>query len=218
MESQTDQNAAARQKMVAEQLERRGIRDPRVLAAMAKVRRDLFVPAEEQEAAYADRALSIECGQTISQPYIVALMTEALELAGTEMVLEIGTGSGYQTAVLCELARHVKSIERHAELSERAHIALQSLCYENYTLIVGDGTYGLRENAPYDRIVVTAAAQRMPQAIFDQLKEGGILVIPLGPSEAQMLHAIRKANGEPAARELSGCRFVPLVGSEEPRW
>ena len=120
MESQTDQNAAARQKMVAEQLERRGIRDPRVLAAMAKVRRDLFVAAEEQEAAYADRALSIECGQTISQPYIVALMTEALELAGTEMVLEIGTGSGYQTAVLCELARHVKSIERHAELSERS--------------------------------------------------------------------------------------------------
>jgi protein-L-isoaspartate(D-aspartate) O-methyltransferase len=213
-----DQNVAARQKMVAEQLERRGIRNPRVLAAMAKVRRDLFVPAEEQGAAYADRALSIECGQTISQPYIVALMTEALELAGTEMVLEIGTGSGYQTAVLCELARWVTSIERHAELSERANVALQALCYENYTLIVGDGTYGWSENAPYDRIVVTAAAQRMPQAIFDQLTEGGLLVIPLGPSEAQVLQAIRKVNGEPAARELSGCRFVPLVGSEEPRW
>ena len=130
--------------MVAEQLERRGIHDPRVLAAMAKVRRDLFVPVDEQAAAYADRALSIDCGQTISQPYIVALMTEALELTGSEMVLEIGTGSGYQTAVLCELARRVTSIERHAELSERANVALKSLCYANYTLIVGDGTYGWR--------------------------------------------------------------------------
>jgi protein-L-isoaspartate(D-aspartate) O-methyltransferase len=216
--SQADQSVAARQKMVAEQLERRGIHDPRVLAAMAKVRRDLFVPIDEQAAAYADRALSIDCGQTISQPYIVALMTEALELTGSEMVLEIGTGSGYQTAVLCELARWVTSIERHAELSELANVALKSLCYANYTLIVGDGTYGWREDAPYDRIVVTAAAQRMPQAIFDQLKEGGILVIPLGPSEAQVLQAIRKANSEPVARDLSGCRFVPLVGSEEPRW
>jgi protein-L-isoaspartate(D-aspartate) O-methyltransferase len=216
--SQADQSVAARQKMVGDQLERRGIHDPRVLAAMAKVRRELFVPADEQAAAYADRALSIDCGQTISQPYIVALMTEALELTGAEMVLEIGTGSGYQTAVLCELACWVTSIERHAKLSERANVALKSLCHANYTLIVGDGTHGWREDAPYDRIVVTAAAQRMPHAIFDQLKEGGILVIPLGPSEAQVLQAIRKVNGEPLARDLSGCRFVPLVGSEEPRW
>ena len=162
--------------------------------------------------------MSIDCGQTISQPYIVALMTEALELTGSEIVLEIGTGSGYQTAVLCELARRVTSVERHAELSEQANVALKSLCYANYTLIVGDGTYGWRDDAPYDRIVVTAAAQRIPQAIFDQLKEGGILVIPLGPSEAQVLQAIRKVNGEPVATDLSGCRFVPLVGSEEPRW
>jgi protein-L-isoaspartate(D-aspartate) O-methyltransferase len=213
-----DQSVAARQKMVAEQLQRRGIHDPRVLAAMAKVRRDLFVTADEQAAAYADRALSIDCGQTISQPYIVALMTAALELTGDEKVLEIGTGSGYQTAVLCELARWVTSIERHAELSERANVALKSLCYANCTLIVGDGTYGWREDAPYDRIVVTAAAQRMPQAIFEQLNAGGMLVIPLGPSEAQVLQAIRKVNGEPVATDLSGCRFVPLVGSEEPRW
>jgi protein-L-isoaspartate(D-aspartate) O-methyltransferase len=219
MESpQADHHAAARHKMVVDQLERRGIRDARVLAAMTDVRRDAFVPEDEQAEAYADRALGIDCGQTISQPYIVALMTEALELTGDETVLEIGTGSGYQTAVLCELARWVYSIERHEELSQRANAVLKSLCYENYTLLIGDGTYGWAGDAPYDRIVVTAAAQRMPQAIFDQLKEGGILVIPLGPSEAQVLQAIRKVNGEPVARELSGCRFVPLVGSEEPRW
>jgi protein-L-isoaspartate(D-aspartate) O-methyltransferase len=207
-----------RQKMVADQLQRRGIRDPRVLAAMAKVRRDLFVPTDEQPHAYADRALNIDCGQTISQPYIVALMTESLELTGSESVLEIGTGSGYQTALLCELSRWVFSIERHAELSEHANAVLKALCYENFTLTVEDGTYGHREGAPFDRIIVTAAAQRMPQSLFEQLCEGGTLVIPLGTSESQELKAIRKINGQPVVRELSGCRFVPLVGSDEPRW
>lgn len=215
---QADPSAAARQRMVVEQLAHRGINDRQVLAAMAKVRRDYFVPSDERAEAYADRALTIDCGQTISQPYIVALMTEALELTGAESVLEIGTGSGYQCAVLCELARWVVSVERHAELSARAAAALKTLGYSNCTLVVGDGTYGWPEFAPYDRIIVTAAAARMPQALFDQLREGGILVIPLGPHEAQSLQAIRKVNGQPVASELSGCRFVPLVGSEEPRW
>jgi protein-L-isoaspartate(D-aspartate) O-methyltransferase len=213
-----DHFTAARQRMLVDQLERRGIRDPRVLEAMGRVLRERFVPADEVEESYADRALTIDCGQTISQPYIVALMTEALELLGSESVLEIGTGSGYQLAVLCELAGQVTSIERHPELSTAADHVLKSLDYKNYRLIVGDGTYGCPEFAPYDRIICTAAAQRMPPVLFDQLAEGGILVIPLGPSESQELQAIRKVNGEPQSRELSGCRFVPLVGSEEPRW
>jgi protein-L-isoaspartate(D-aspartate) O-methyltransferase len=204
--------------MVAEQLQRRGIKNSRVLAAMGKVQRESFVPPEERSDAYADRALALDHGQTISQPYIVALMTEALELTGNEAILEIGTGSGYQTAVLCELAHWITSVERHAELSARAGTALRTLGYTNYNLVVGDGTYGWRESAPYDRIIVTAAAQRMPQVLFDQLGEGGLLVIPIGPSEAQTLQAIRKVDGQPIAGELSGCRFVPLVGSEEPRW
>jgi protein-L-isoaspartate(D-aspartate) O-methyltransferase len=213
-----EQFDSARLEMVAEQLERRGIRDARVLSAMGKVRREVFVPPEEQSDAYADRALSLDHGQTISQPYIVALMSEALELTGDESVLEIGTGSGYQCSVLCELARWVVSVERHAELSARAGAALKTLGYTNCTLVVGDGTYGWREFAPYDRMIVTAAAQRMPQILFDQLREGGILVIPIGTSESQILQVIRKVDGQPVARELSGCRFVPLVGSEEPRW
>jgi protein-L-isoaspartate(D-aspartate) O-methyltransferase len=210
--------AESRQQMVVDQLSRRGICDQRVLTAMAKVPREQFVPLEERYDAYADRALTIDCGQTISQPYIVALMTEALELQGHESVLEIGTGSGYQTAVLCELAGNVLSLERHRQLSERAENVLRSLGYRNFVLRVGDGTYGWAESAPFDRIIVTAAAQRMPQQLFDQLTEGGILVIPIGPAEAQSLQAIRKANNRPAAKELSGCRFVPLVGIEEPRW
>lgn len=218
MQSPDDQIAAARYKMVVEQLQARGIRDPRVLAAMGKVPRERFVPPEEQSDAYADRALVLNCGQTISQPYIVALMSEALELTGAETVLEIGTGSGYQTAVLCELSRWVTSVERHTELSVHAEAVLRSLGYENLALRVGDGTYGWSEGAPYDRIVVTAAAQRIPAALLEQLAEGGILVIPLGSSEAQSLQAIRKIAGKPQQRELSGCRFVPLVGSEEPRW
>ena len=145
-------------------------------------------------------------------------MTEALELSGAESVLEIGTGSGYQTAVLCELAQSVTSVERHAGLSSRAQGALHELGYQNFTLIVDDGTYGWPERAPYERIIVTAAAQRVPQSLFSQIAEGGILVIPLGAAEAQSLQAIRKVSGQPEARELTGCRFVPLVGSEEPRW
>ena len=213
-----EQIAEARRKMVVEQLQGRDIRNARVLAAMGKVPRERFVTEGELSDAYADRALVLNCGQTISQPYIVALMSEALELTGTESVLEIGTGSGYQTAVLCELARWVTSVERHPQLSFQAEAVLNSLGYQNFSLHLGDGTYGWSEDAPYDRIIVTAAAQRLPATLFEQLAEGGILVIPLGTSEAQSLQAIRKVAGKPQQRELSGCRFVPLVGPEEPRW
>ena len=217
MHSSSGKFAEARQRMIVDQLERRGIADPRVLEAMAKAPRELFVLPGESREAYADRALSLDCGQTISQPYIVALMTEALELTGTEHVLEIGTGSGYQTAVLCELVGRITSVERHAELSAQAATKLRSLDYTNCELVVGDGTNGWPANAPYDRIIVTAGAARAPQALVDQLTEGGILVIPIGPANAQSLQAIRKTNGKLESRELSACRFVPLVGSEEPK-
>jgi protein-L-isoaspartate(D-aspartate) O-methyltransferase len=216
MYSSSGKVAEARRQMIADQLQRRGIADSRVLAAMNKVPREWFVRPREVREAYADRALSLDCGQTISQPYIVALMTEALEVTGTEHVLEIGTGSGYQTAVLCELAGRITSVERHAQLSNQAAEKLKSLNYINCEFMVGDGTHGWAANAPYDRIIVTAGAAHTPQALIDQLADGGILVIPIGPSEAQSLQAIRKLNGKLESRELSACRFVPLVGSDAP--
>ena len=204
---------AAKDEMLHTQLRRRGILDRRVLAAMAKVPRERFVPASSRRDAYADRALAIDCAQTISQPYIVGLMTQALELSGTEKVLEIGTGSGYQTAVLAELVREVVSLERYAELSGGASAVLSELGYRNVTLVVGDGTLGRADRAPYDRIIVTAAAAQYPPALFDQLDEGGILVIPLGQRDYQTLQAIRKVGGRPESENLSACRFVPLVGA-----
>jgi protein-L-isoaspartate(D-aspartate) O-methyltransferase len=205
----------ARQAMLS-QLVKRGIRTPRVLVAMDRVPRERFLPEELWDLAYADRAVPIGSEQTISQPYIVALMTEALQLSGTEHVLEIGTGSGYQTAILAELAARVTSIERHAELSERAAAALEQGGYSNVELIVGDGTLGWPERAPYDRILVAAAAQRVPPALGEQLVEGGILVIPLGESNSQVLESLHKVGGRLHGQTLSGCRFVPLVGAEEP--
>ncbi len=202
--------------MVVEQLAERGIRDARVLAAMERVPRERFIDAGQADQAYADRALSIDCGQTISQPYIVGLMTEALSLQGTEKVLEIGTGSGYQTAVLAELAAHVVTIERHGDLSRRAQVVLAELGYHNVTFLVGDGNQGWPALAPYDRIIVTAAAADVPPALVEQLAESGILVIPLGDREGQVLEAVRKVNGRMQASALSGCRFVPLVGQFEP--
>jgi protein-L-isoaspartate(D-aspartate) O-methyltransferase len=157
----------------------------------------------------------IDCEQTISQPYIVALMTEALQLTGREHVLEIGTGSGYQAAILAELAASVVSIERHADLSEQAGRELAELGYTNVTLVVGDGTQGWLEQAPYDRILVAAAAQHVPPALCDQLAEGGILVIPIGAYGGQDLQAFHKVAGKLHPRWLSGCRFVPLVGAQE---
>ncbi|MHB1035816.1 MAG: protein-L-isoaspartate(D-aspartate) O-methyltransferase [Pirellulales bacterium] len=204
----------AKHKMLTHQLERRGVTSASVLAAMEHVPRERFLPADQQNDAYSDNALPIDCGQTISQPYIVGLMTEALELSGEETVLEIGTGSGYQTAVLAELARRVISVERHAALSARAGEVLTELGYRNIDLKMGDGTQGWPAEAPYDRILVAAAAAKCPAPLFDQLREGGILVIPLGRADGQMLQAIRKIAGEAKTRNLSPCRFVPLVGAQ----
>jgi protein-L-isoaspartate(D-aspartate) O-methyltransferase len=206
-------HADQRRAMIKQQLMRRGIRSPRVLAAMERVPRELFLPAALESEAYGDHAVNIACGQTISQPYIVALMTEALELSGSEKVLEVGTGSGYQTAVLAELARTVISIERHGELSLLAQRALEPLGYRNIRLVIGDGTRGFASEAPLDRIIVTAAAAEVPPPLFEELAEGGILVIPVGPEHAQVLQAIRKEGGKPRVTELSPCRFVPLVGN-----
>jgi protein-L-isoaspartate(D-aspartate) O-methyltransferase len=203
----------ARWKMVREQLYRRGIGSRRVLAAIYRVPRERFVPGEYRGEAYADRALPIACGQTISQPYRVALMTRALDLHGTEHVLEIGTGSGYQTAVLARLARSVVSVERFDVLSRQAAAILDELGHANVKLVVGDGTEGWPEDAPYDRIIVTAAATKCPPALFEQLREGGNIVLPIGDANEQELQRIRKVNGEPEATILTGCRFVPLIGA-----
>jgi len=203
---------AARQQMLDQHLRRRGIRDRRVLAAMAKVPRQEFIAPKLRHQAYADRALPIDCSQTISQPYIVGLMTQALELTGTETVLEIGTGSGYQTAILAELAQEVVSIERHRQLSQGASSVLSTLGYRNITLVVGDGTLGYADRSPFQRIIVTAAANTHPPALFTQLCEGGIMVIPVGRHDYQTLQAINKVAGQPRATNLSACRFVPLVG------
>lgn len=209
-----DQIEQARKRMLADQLRARGIRSDRVLEAMGRVPREHFVPTEFQAEAYADGALPIDCGQTISQPYIVALMTEALETSGDERVLEIGTGSGYQTAVLAELAREVVSIERHAKLSAQAATAVGALGYDNVIFEVGDGSLGWPQRAPYDRILVAAAAIECPPALLEQLAEGGILVIPLGDADTQILRQLRKAAGKIQQHDLSPCRFVPLIGAQ----
>ncbi len=210
----SDDLQAAREEMVLRHLMHRGIRDPRVLDAMRKVPRERFLPPGERDRAYADQALPVDCGQTISQPYIVALMTEAMELSGEERVLEIGTGTGYQTAILAELAREVVTIERHAELSEKAVGLLDSLGYRNIEARVGDGTLGCPERAPFDAVIVTAAASHCPQALFEQLREGGVVVIPIGGRGVQSLEAIRKVDAAPRSRSLSACRFVPLIGAQ----
>lgn len=205
---------AAKNNMLRRQLSGRGITDRRVLAAMGKVPRERFIPPELWSEAYADRALSIDCGQTISQPYMVALMTEALKLSGTEKVLEIGTGSGYQTAILAELAAAVISIERHELLSRQAAGILRELGYQNVNLSVGDGSLGWPDQAPYDRIMVTAMAAQCPPALFEQLSEGGLIVIPIGGYEHQNLQAIKKVSGAAETALLTGCRFVPLIGAQ----
>jgi protein-L-isoaspartate(D-aspartate) O-methyltransferase len=203
----------AKRSMLRRDLKRRGVRDRRVLAAIERVPRERFVPAELEDEAYADRALAIDCGQTISQPYIVALMTEALALSGNEKVLEIGTGSGYQTAVLAELAARVVSIERHAELSEQAWRRLAALGYRNLRCVIGDGTLGWPEEAPYDRILVAAAAPSCPPALVEQLADGGVLVIPVGGEEEQELERCVKQSGALTRTRLTSCRFVPLIGA-----
>lgn len=206
----------ARRKMVDDQLVARGIHDARVLAAFRRVPRERFVATGFEAEAYADRALPIDCNQTISQPYIVALMTQALALRGPERVLEIGTGSGYQTAILAELAAEVVTIERHASLSRGAQTVLNDLGMTNVEFLIGDGRLGWPDRAPYDAILIAAAAEQVPPALFSQLADGGRLVAPLGGDQSQNLELIFRGGDRFSRQWLSGCRFVPLVGGGPP--
>lgn len=206
--------AQLRAEMVEHQLRRRGIKDERVLAAFLKVPRHKFVRSQDLWCAYDDYPLPIGYGQTISQPYIVALMTELLELQGDERVLEIGTGSGYQAAILAELAKEVITIERIPELARRAQQVLMSLGYRNVTVLIGDGSLGAPEFAPFDAIIVTAAAPHPPQALLAQLKDGGRLVIPIGDRHLQELVRFVR-HGERYEMQRHGpCLFVPLIGAD----
>jgi protein-L-isoaspartate(D-aspartate) O-methyltransferase len=205
--------AARRKRMVETQIAARGVRDPQVLRAMAEVPRHLFVPAGSVDLAYEDHPLPIGEGQTISQPYIVALMTERLALRQKAKVLEVGTGSGYQAAVLARLAAEVYTIEIHEELARQAAATLERLGARNVRVRSGDGFFGWPEEAPFDGIIVTAAAPEVPPALFAQLKEGGRLVIPLGdPLAFQVLTVVTKRRGQPVREEVLDVRFVPMTG------
>ena len=201
-----------RTRLVDEQIVRRGIADARVLAAMRRVPRHLFVDEALRDRAYGDHALPIGEEQTISQPYIVALMTSLLRLTGQEKVLEIGTGSGYQTAVLAEIARRVCSIERLPRLAQRARAVLDGLGYSNVWVRVGSGTLGWPDEAPFDRIVVTAGGPSVPPPLFEQLSAGGIMILPLGDLEAQTLTVVENVNGTMRLTPHGDCKFVRLVG------
>jgi protein-L-isoaspartate(D-aspartate) O-methyltransferase len=209
--SQRDHFHAERERMVRTQLAERGIREVRVLDAMSRVPRHEFVPETLRQEAYEDHPLPIGEGQTISQPYIVAAMLEHLALQTIDRVLEIGTGSGYVTALLSLLCAEVYSVERHAQLAALAESTLHRLGYRNMKIRVGDGSQGWPEYAPFDANLVSAATPEMPPALFAQLREGGRMVVPIGPASSQELQLIRKIGGEPAVRVLEGCRFVPLV-------
>ena len=201
--------------MVDSQIRARGITDQRVLTAMERIPRHLFVDDVLAEQAYNDNPLPIDRRQTISQPYIVALMSQAMELTGREKVLEIGSGSGYQTAILAELADRVFSIERIASLATRARRILDSLNYYNVAIRVGDGTYGWREESPFAAIMVTAGAPRIPKVLIEQLDIGGRLVIPVGDRSSQVLLKLTRLSEDPddlKREELGGCRFVDLIG------
>lgn len=198
--------------MVAEQIRKRGILSPRVLEAMERVPRHRFVPPELAALAYNDEPLAIGERQTISQPYMVAAMTEALELTGVERILEVGAGSGYQAAILAELAREVVTVEARASLAASARERLMNLGYRNVWVEIGDGTLGWPSSAPFDAILVAAAAPSVPPPLFEQLAEGGRLVIPVGKAERQTLMRIRKREGKPLEERLFDCQFVPLRG------
>jgi protein-L-isoaspartate(D-aspartate) O-methyltransferase len=210
-----DRYAKQRKKMVDSQIRSRGVRDERVLRAMEKIPRHLFIDEGLIDQAYNDNPLPIGEKQTISQPYIVALMTEALELKGREKVLELGTGSGYQAAILAELADRVFTVERLASLAQKARKLLESLNYYNVVIRVGDGTYGWREESPFDAIAVSAGSPSIPRMLVEQLAIGGRLVIPVGGRYSQSLIKLTRLSENPddvKKEDLGGCRFVSLIG------
>ncbi len=199
-------------------LRRAGITDRRVVSAIESVPRDLFVPPESHNDAYAERALPIDCGQTISAPVIVGMMTGALDVGDRDRVLEIGTGTGYQTAILARLARRVYTIDRFRTLVAAAESRFRTLRISNITTLVGDGIKGWPEQAPFDRIIVTAAADEVPEAMLKQLRLGGVLVIPVGPQDGvQKLLRIERTEGGPVERALADVRFVPLIPGKAER-
>ena len=203
-----------RLRMVETQIRERGVRDARVLDTMRRVPRHLFVPRGYEREAYEDHPIPIGEGQTISQPYIVAAMTEALALQPQDTVLEIGTGSGYQAAVLADLVSRVYSIERIASLASWGRESLERAGYHNVSVVVGDGSEGLPGAAPFDAILVTAAAPAIPPSLFDQLREGGRIIVPVGSYSGQQLQLVRKVEGKPVSTGLDLVRFVPLIGAE----
>lgn len=206
-------NLKTQRKQLIRYLQQTGIRDKRVLNVVESIPREHFLPAGLQDWAYANSALPIEKGQTISQPLMVALMTAALRLTGIERVLEIGTGSGYQTAILAQLVAYVYSVERYPELAWSAAEHLYRFGAQNVSIFIGDGTLGWPESAPYDRILVTAAAPFIPQPLFQQLCEGGILVVPVGNKVKQDLLVVERIEGDAVVQSLGGCVFVPLIGA-----
>jgi protein-L-isoaspartate(D-aspartate) O-methyltransferase len=208
-------SAIPRQLMVDAQLRARGISDPRVLDAMLRVPRHRFVPENYRSQAYQDYPLPIGDGQTISQPYIVARMLESLNLIPTDKVLEVGTGSGYVTALLAQLAAQVFSIERHRALADCARTLLAALGYTNISIFTGDGTLGLPAKAPFDAILVSAASSDLPSALLAQLRDLGRMIIPVGPADSQQLQFIRMVNGQPLVSLHELVRFVPLVPNNE---
>ncbi len=206
--------AALRASMVERHLRRRGISDDRVLKAMGEVPREAFVPERYRSRAYSDSALPIGENQTISQPWIVAAIAQAMELHGGETVLEIGTGSGYSAAILARLTAQVLSIERHEALAREARHTLDSLDVANVEVVVGDGSRGVPERAPFDAIAVHATAPAPPRTLLGQLAEGGRLVVPIAAKGADMLTVYRRRGGELSSATIGPCRFVPLVGEE----
>lgn len=216
-QTQTVDLASGRQRMVQEQLAARGIHDERVLAAMRRVPREEFVPSDAREFAYTDQPLPIGYGQTISQPFIVALMTEQLRSQPTDRVLEIGTGSGYQAAVLAELVADVYSIEIVEPLAKRAEATLQRLGYKNVHVKSGDGYKGWPDAAPFDAIIVTCAPDHVPQPLVQQLKEGGRMIIPVGGRFEQQLYLLEKQSGQLRQRAVEPVRFVPMTGEAQKK-
>jgi len=213
-EELSDVFAVRRLAMVVKQLRERGIHDERVLKAMAEVPRHEFVGIGRQAQAYEDQPVEIEAGQTISQPYIVAAMLQALHIRPEDRALEIGTGSGYQTALLAKLAAVVYTVERHQLLSDSARERLTRLGYSNIVFAVGDGSQGLPQHAPFDAIIVSAATPHVPEPLPRQLAEGGRMVLPVGSIDAQQLQLVIKVKDEVSIQALDGCRFVPLIGRE----